>query len=78
MNNDIINLLNLEDDCVITSINISDKQTKVVSLAKKPSEKYCPLCSYRMHSKGVRIRTVKQQILHDGYRLELELHCRRY
>ncbi|MBQ9972928.1 MAG: ISL3 family transposase [Firmicutes bacterium] len=78
MNNDIIKLLNLEDDCVITSINISDNQTKVVSLAKKPSEKYCPICNYRMHSKGVRIRTVKHQMLLDGYRLELELHCRRY
>ena len=78
MNNDIIKLLNLEDDCIITSVNISDRQTKVVSLAKKPEEKYCPLCNYRMHSKGVRIRTVKHQMLLDGYRLELELHCRRY
>ena len=49
MNNDIIKLLNLEDDCVITAINFSDRQTKVVSLAKKPVEKYCPLCNYRMH-----------------------------
>ena len=78
MNNDIIKLLNLEDDCVITSINISDRQTKVVSLAKKPAEKYCPLCNYRMHSKGVRTRNVKHQMLLDGYRLELELHSRRY
>lgn len=78
MDNDIIKLLNLEDDCIITSVNISDRQTKVVSLAKKPEEKYCPLCKYRMHSKGVRIRTVKHQMLLDGYRLELELHCRRY
>ena len=38
MNNDIIKLLNLEDDCVITAINFSDRQTKVVSLAKKPVE----------------------------------------
>ena len=78
MNNDIIKLLNLEDDCVITAINFSDRQTKVVSLAKKPEEKYCPLCNYRMHSKGVRIRNIKHQMLLDGYRLELELHCRRY
>lgn len=78
MNNDIIKLLNLEDDCIITSVNISNDRTKVVSLVKKPTEKYCPLCSFRMHSKGIRIRNVKHQILLDGYQLELELHCRRY
>ena len=78
MNNDIIKLLNLEDDCIITAINFSDRQTKVVSIAKKPVEKYCPLCNYRMHSKGVRIRNVKHQKLLYGYCLELELHCRRY
>jgi len=32
MNNDIIKLLNLEDDCIITSVNISNDRTKVVSL----------------------------------------------
>ena len=78
MNNDIIKLLNLEDDCIITAVNISDNRTKVVSLAKKPTEKYCPLCNFRMHSKGIRIRNVKHQMLLDGYQLELELHCRRY
>lgn len=59
MNNDIIKLLNLEDDCVINSINISANQTKTISLSKLPSEKYCPICNFRMHSKGVRTRTVK-------------------
>ena len=34
MNNDIIKLLNLEDDCVINSINISANQTKTISLSK--------------------------------------------
>lgn len=78
MNNDIIKLLNLEDDCVINSINISANQTKTISLSKLPSEKYCPICNFRMHSKGVRTRTVKHQMLLDGYQLVLELHCRRY
>ena len=78
MNNDIIKLLNLEDDCVINSINISPNQTKTISLSKLPSEKYCPICNFRMHSKGVRTRTVKHQMLLDGYQLVLELHCRRY
>ena len=49
MNNDIIKLLNLEDDCVINSINISANQTKTISLSKLPSEKYCPICNFRMH-----------------------------
>ena len=39
MNNDIIKLLNLEDDCVINSINISANQTKTISLSKLPSKK---------------------------------------
>lgn len=78
MNKDIIKLLNLEDDCIITSIDISGNQTKTVSLSKKHGEKYCPLCNTRMHSKGIRVRTVKHQMLLDGYQLKLELHCRRY
>lgn len=78
MNNDIIKLLNLEDDCIITSIVTSDNMTKTISLAKKPAEKFCPICNYRMHSKGIRIRKVKHQMLLDGYQLLLELHCRRY
>ena len=53
MNNDIIKLLNLEDDCVINSINISANQTKTISLSKLPSEKYCPICNFRMHSKTI-------------------------
>lgn len=36
MNNDIIKLLNLEDDCVINSINISANQTKTISLSNFP------------------------------------------
>lgn len=78
MNNDIIKLLNLEDDCIITSIETSDNMTKTISLAKNHSEKFCPLCNYRMHSKGVRIRRAKHQILLDGYQLHLKLYCRRY
>ena len=38
MNNDIIKLLNLKDDCVINSINISANQTKTISFSKLPSE----------------------------------------
>lgn len=78
MNNDIIKLLNLEDTCIVNSIRITDANTKTVSLSKKLSEKYCPECSTRMHSKGIRVRNVKHQMLLDGYRLELELNCRRY
>lgn len=78
MNNDIIKLLNLEDDCIITSIETSDNMTKTISLAKNHSEKFCPLCNYRMHSKGVRIRRAKHQMLLDGYQLHLKLYCRRY
>lgn len=54
MNNDIIKLLNLEDDCVINSINISANQTKAISLSKLPSEKYCPICNFRMHSNALK------------------------
>ena len=78
MNNDIIKLLNLEDDCIITSIETSDNMTKTISLAKNHSEKFCPLCNYRMHSKGVRIRRAKHQMLLDSYQLHLKLYCRRY
>lgn len=42
MNNDIIKLLNLEGDCLVTAISLSGNRTKVVTLAKPLTEKYCP------------------------------------
>lgn len=66
MNNDIIKLLNLEDDCVINSINIAANQTKTIPLSKLPSEKYCPICNFRMHSKCFKKR---EKHLHITFQL---------
>lgn len=78
MNKDIIKLLNLEDDCIVKSIDITNSNTKTITLEKVSKEFFCPLCNTRMHSKGVRPRKVKHQMIMDGYQLELKLLCRRY
>ena len=67
--NDIIKLLNLEDpDVIISSVNVQDG-CKEITLERKPSPKYCPYCKTRMHSKGIRKRSVNHPMMQDGFSL---------
>lgn len=76
--NDIIKLLNLEDpDVIISSVNLRDNY-KEVALERKPSPQYCPYCKTRMHSKGIRKRSVNHPIMQDGFALRLILKQRRW
>lgn len=78
--NDIIKLLGLEDpDLVVLEMTQNEhSHTKDVFLAKTLRPQYCPVCQYRMYSKGVYKRTVKHPILQDGWQLILHLNQRRY
>lgn len=75
MNNFITYLLNLKDAHKLNSEIIPSPPSELVSRLEYPPEaKFCPVCGFRMHSKGVYIRTVSHQILQDGRKLVLKLH----
>ena len=65
--NSITELLNLEDsDISISDIRIQGT-TKTLTLETKLYSHYCPSCGFRMHSKGIKKRTIKHPILQDKF-----------
>lgn len=76
--NNITDLLNLEDrDIIITDILIQG-QTKTITLETPPVAHFCPACGFRMHSRGIKKRTINHPILQDNYALILILKQRRW
>lgn len=76
--NSITDLLDLEDtDIIITDIQIQG-QTKTLTLETPPLARYCPICGFRMHSRGVKKRKINHPILQDSYSLILILKQRRW
>lgn len=76
--NSITELLNLEDtDIIISDISIQGT-TKTLMLETRPSLHFCPSCGFKMHSRGVKKRTIKHPILQDNYELILVLKQRRW
>lgn len=76
--NSITELLNLEDtDITITDISIQGT-TKTLTLETHPSLHFCPSCGFKMHSRGIKKRTIKHPILQDNYELILVLKQRRW
>ena len=77
-NNNIIDFLDLEDpDVRITNITIEGNQ-KIVTIEAIPSRHFCPICNTRMHSRGIKTRTVHHPILQDTYELVLKVRQRRW
>lgn len=76
--NHITDLLNLEDSSIIvTDVSIKD-MTKFISLDIPVTPHFCPLCNFRMHSKGIFQRSITHPVLQDGYQLVLLLRQRRW
>lgn len=76
--NDIIKLLDLEDSSlIITDISIVDNK-KILTLETHPTVHHCPVCNFRMHSRGIKTRTVNHPILQDTYQLVIKLKQRRW
>lgn len=78
MNNDIIDFLNLNDNTIVIKDFFIDGDTKVIVLEKILEPIYCPLCSFKMHSKGIHVRKIKHPILQDGYKVLLHVRQRRW
>ena len=76
--NSITELLNLEDsDIFISDIDIQGT-TKFLTLETKLYSHFCPSCGFKMHSRGIKKRTIKHPILQDNYELILILKQRRW
>ena len=76
--NSITKLLDLEDpDVIISGIQVQG-QVKTITLETPPIPRFCPTCGYRMHSRGVKTRTINHPILQDTYRLVIILKQRRW
>ncbi len=76
--NSITELLNLEDaDIFISNISINGTK-KILTLETKPIRHFCPVCGFKMYSRGIKIRTINHPVLQDGYELVLKLKQRRW
>lgn len=74
----IIKFLNLEDsDVELVDQRIKDKK-RIITIQKKLLPHFCPICSYRMHSKGIYPRTINHPIMQDDLQLVLIVNQRRW
>jgi transposase len=75
----IAQLLDIADpDSSITDIRI-EGHTKFITVSKNiPRDLFCPLCGSRLHSKGRFRRHPNDQILQDGYLIDLTVIGRRW
>lgn len=48
------------------------------SVETHPRIRFCPICCFRMHSRGIKTRTINHPVLQDSYKLVLKLKQRRW
>lgn len=76
--NDILQLLDLGDEEIKVLDISTDGDTKTITVEKQLSEHFCPMCGFKMYSRGIKTRTARHQILQDGYKLILKIKQRRW
>lgn len=76
--NRITELLDLEDSDIIVSNILIDGKHKTLTLETPPGIHFCPLCGFRMHSRGIKKRKISHPVFQDGYDLQLILKQRRW
>ena len=74
----IIEFLNLEDSDVELVSQRVERSQRIVTIQKKVVPHFCPVCSYRMHSKGIYPRTINHPIMQDDLQLILIVNQRRW
>ena len=74
----IIEFLNLEDSDVELVSQRIERNQRIVTIQKKLAPHFCPVCSYRMHSKGIYPRTINHPIMQDDLQLVLIVNQRRW
>lgn len=71
-------ILNMTDEeCDVTDFRV-EGHTKYITIEKRPSAQFCPLCGCRLYSKGKLTRHPNNPILQDGYELDITLIGRRW
>lgn len=76
--NSITDILDIEDQEIeILSTEINGMQ-KTITLVAPAEPTFCPVCSFRMYSRGCKTRTINHPILQDGYQLTFKLRQRRW
>lgn len=74
--NTITSLLDIEDnDLELLSCEVQELK-KIVTVGSAPTPHFCPKCSYKMHSRGIKTRTINHPVLQDGYQLVIKLKQR--
>lgn len=76
--NSITELLDLEDSEIIISDITIQGSKKFITLDTYPAAHHCPSCGFKMHSRGIKQRTINHPILQDNYELILILKQRRW
>ena len=74
----IIKFLNFEDGGLEEVSQAVKDGKRYLTIQKKPVPHFCPVCSYRMHSKGITKRTINHPIMQDGLQLVLLVNQRRW
>ena len=74
----IIKFLNFEDVGLEEVSQAVKDGKRYLTIQKKPVPHFCPVCSYRMHSKGITKRTINHPIMQDGLQLVLLVNQRRW
>ena len=76
--NSITELLDLKDaDIFISNTSISGTQ-KILAIETHPETHFCPICGFKMHSRGLKTRTINYPVLLDTYELVPKLKQRRW
>lgn len=76
MEDNIIKYLNFEDSNLEVISQRIEKRKRILTLQKRIEAHFCPICSYRMHSKGIYPRTVNHPVMQDGLQLILVVNQR--
>lgn len=71
-------VLNLTDSAAEIYNVQTDNEKVILSIRKKSAIVFCPNCSSRMHSKGIRHRKVCHPMLQDGRSLMLDMLTRKW
>ena len=74
----IIKFLNFEDEGLEEVSQTVKDGRRILTIQKKPTPHFCPVCSYRMHSKGISKRTINHPVMQDGLQLILKVNQRRW
>lgn len=71
-------LLNLEDEDIYVDNIVDEGPIRTIVLKTHLQTHFCPLCGFKMHSRGIKKRKIKHPVTQDGREIILELHQRRW